>query len=266
MAANLQSYKVAFQEDPASSTKFNNLVQAIEDALNALGDSTKTAFAQGQILAPSQLKQEGASQGQAVIWNGTQWAPANPGGTVYRKVTEKDVTNTTVETDLLNSEITIPAGVMGVNKMIRATLFGDFLNNTGSRVGPTVRIKLGSTILYGDDVGSAGSNGLASSGTRYAWQLTLHILNLGSATSQWMTGWLGFGQVATPTIQGLGVLDGDLIGSGTSPPNGRFAVFTLASAASVDTAQSQLLAVTVQFSTASTALSWRLKGGIVEIV
>lgn len=79
MASDLSSYKVGSGE-VASSSKFDNLVQAVQDALNAVGDQTKMAWAAGKIIDPVQIQQKGATSGQALVWNGTDWAPATVGG------------------------------------------------------------------------------------------------------------------------------------------------------------------------------------------
>lgn len=65
---DLESYKVSAGE-LSSATKFNNLVQAIEDEL---GD-----------IDPDQIDDGGASSGQALVWNGSAWAAATVSGATY---------------------------------------------------------------------------------------------------------------------------------------------------------------------------------------
>lgn len=79
MACDLSSYRVAAGET-SSATKQNNLIQAIQDALNAIGDTTKMAWGSGAIIDPNQIKQSGATSGQALEWNGSAWAPATVSG------------------------------------------------------------------------------------------------------------------------------------------------------------------------------------------
>lgn len=40
-------------------------------------------------LRPSQIGQDGASTGQALVWNGTAWAPATPGGAAITQTAVK---------------------------------------------------------------------------------------------------------------------------------------------------------------------------------
>ena len=76
MSSNLQAYKFGASET-SSSTKFNNLVQAAEDAFNAIGDTSKMAFAAGLIFDPAKIMQSAAATDNALIWNGSAWAPAS---------------------------------------------------------------------------------------------------------------------------------------------------------------------------------------------
>lgn len=78
MSSDLSSYKVAAGETPISSSKFNNLVQKLQDSLNGLGGGL-TAWASGKNVPLTQLAQGGASTGQALLWNGTDWSPAAAG-------------------------------------------------------------------------------------------------------------------------------------------------------------------------------------------
>src|SRR5262245_53590448 len=78
MTANLQTYKVQ-RGDGNASSKFNALVQAIEDLFNAIPDNAKNAFAPGNIFDLAQLMQGGASVGDILNWNGTDWAKTTPG-------------------------------------------------------------------------------------------------------------------------------------------------------------------------------------------
>lgn len=75
MSLNLSSFKVALDE-LSSSTKFDALVQAIQDAANNLGDPAYGAFAPGKIFDLSKIKQGGATPGQVLAWQtSNQWAP-----------------------------------------------------------------------------------------------------------------------------------------------------------------------------------------------
>jgi hypothetical protein len=67
---------------------------------------------------------------------------------IYRKVTPKAVVNSIAETDLLNGEITIPAGLMGISGGIRLTMMGDCVNNSAAtQAAPVFKLKLGATTI-----------------------------------------------------------------------------------------------------------------------
>jgi hypothetical protein len=60
VSADFSTYKVASAET-SDATKFDAFVQAVQDALNAIGDTTKMNWSSGQIIALSQMSQSGAS-------------------------------------------------------------------------------------------------------------------------------------------------------------------------------------------------------------
>jgi hypothetical protein len=181
----------------------------------------------------------------------------------YRKTSEKDVVNTVAGTDLLNGDITIGAGVMGTDKTLRATLIGDYLNNTGAVRSLTVSVSFGGVTLWTETIGD-GVNTIGASGNRRAMRISLEIANLGAANSQMMTGMIA--------LSGLGAATGtgaDLAGLTrlyTNAGNSERSTFGSSGAIAVDTASAQALLVTVTHSTASASLSARLKYAIIEIV
>jgi hypothetical protein len=182
MSSDLSSYKVANLE-VSSSTKYDNFVQKVQDTFNAIGDTNLMTWAAGKIITLAQVAQGGASSGQVLAWNGTDWAPANAAsGVTYPKTTAKTVNTTVSETDLLNGEITIGAGVLGTTGVAELTAFGDFLNDSGSnQVFPRWKLKLGGTTLV--DSGTIGAT-WGTAATRLPWRLSVEICNLGAANSQ----------------------------------------------------------------------------------
>ena len=173
------------------------------------------------------------------------------GAAVYRKTTEKDIVNTTTETDLLNGEVTVAAGVMSTNKMLRAVLVGDYLNNSGSQPNQTVKIKLGATDLWVGTVTAA-----AVQAARRAWRIEFTVANLASASSQFMEGALVIGE-GTPTT-GVGN-----VGAGGSPS--RYGEIGTNGTTAVNTGNAALLEVTVTHAVAHASLSWRLKYARVSV-
>ena len=254
MSADLSIYKVS-KNETTSSTKFDSLVDALQDALNSVGDTSKTAFAGGLIFDPAKIMQNGANSGDVLTWNGTQYAPAAPpaGPVVYRKTTAQDVTNTTTETDLLNGEITLAAGALDSNKIMRATLVGDLLFNRNASDLARIRVKLGGSTVY--DSGATGGWQTGLSASRLPWRMDLWVQELGSTSSQMFSGTLAVGTMPATPSTGLGILysTAGVYEFSSNGPTAVNATVTLA------------LQVTVQWSFASTNNSFRLQSGFVEV-
>lgn len=252
MTVDLSSYQV-LNGETSSASKFNNLVTAVQASLNAIGDVTKMGWLAGKIFDPNQIKQDAAVTGAHLEWDGTDWRAK---GAKYRKTTEKDVVNTTTETDLLNGEITIGAGVMGTDRMARLTILGDYLNNSGGTKTLTIKLKLGSTLLFD----SGASPAISATANRMPLRIVVEIPNLGAANAQW-------GSIIA-NLSYTSVTTG--IGQGFTLPDAAGNVFVLHGAlsapAALDTATSKLVEVTATHSAAHASLSCRLKHALLEII
>lgn len=191
----------------------------------------------------------GGAAGQVLTGVGTTMTWAYGSG-VYRKTSEKDVVSTVTETDLLNSSVTIGAGVLGTDRMLRAVLIGDYLNNSGANRTFTLKVKLGATTLFQDD-----SVSLTAGATRRPWRIEFELANLGAPNSQFLFGKVDLGINTAPTT-GIG----DLY---TNDMNGPWGT---SGTAAVDTSSAQALAVTVTHSAADANLSMRLKYAVVEVI
>lgn len=112
-----------------------------------------------------------------------------------RKTTPKAVANTVVDTDLLNGEVTVGAGVMGIDRICRLTVSGDYENGSGAQVNfPRFKLKLGAAATVVIDTGTCTTAPISSAvGLRGGWRLVIEIANLGSAASQicYMNGGVG---------------------------------------------------------------------------
>lgn len=252
MSVSLAAYKVATNET-SSSSKFDNLVQAVEDSLNAIGDTTKMAWKSGLIFDPSQIKQNAAASGQALAWNGSIWAPATVGGgaVVYKKTTQKDVVNTTTKTDLFNAEITIGAGVMTSSGRMLITAGGDYLNNSGSSRTATLELKLGTTVLW-----AAAGNAIAVSATRRAWHLHAWVQAQAATNAQRGGGIMWFSSTTAATTG---------TGSHDSVSDQILGVFETV-ASTEDMTASKALTFSVTHAAANASLSMRLDYARVEVL
>jgi hypothetical protein len=117
MPASYSSYKVADQEI-SSASKFDNLVQAVEDALNNVGDTTRMDWAPGDIFDADKIKQGGAATGQALVWNGTNWAPGGASLVRAKELTGDQSNSTTTLTEVSALSLTTGIGTFHFKYMI----------------------------------------------------------------------------------------------------------------------------------------------------
>jgi hypothetical protein len=179
---------------------------------------------------------------------------------LYRKTTAKQVVSSTVETDLLNGEITIGAGVLGTVNALRLTASGDWINNTGAnQITPRFKLKLGATTLL--DTAVIATN-WSSNAARMGWKVEATIQNLGATNSQWaqlvmdMSGFFtGAGAATFTTGEGINQII-----------TANLAKILGANAGTVDTTAAQALAFTVTLPVSNAACDVTLKQAIVEII
>ena len=178
--------------------------------------------------------------------NGVGWAAP---GDFLRGASQLDVVNTAAETAIFTGSV--PAGALGTDRMVRLTLFGDYLNNSGAPKTATLRVKYGATTLWGDIGASlAGNDPL-----RRAWQLELFLGNQGATNNQQLGGRVAMMPTTAASVAGLG--------AATVTPT--YDVVFHGSAAEDSTA-AKTLAVTVQHSAAASTVSWRRQYAALELV
>lgn len=179
-----------------------------------------------------------------------------PLGGLYRKTTSKTVNNTVVETDLLNGEITIAAGVLGTTGMLRLSTHVDGLNNSGAPATWQLKVKLGATTLF--DTGTLTVNSQGAS--RFGWRLDFELLNLGTANSNVARMKLLLPQAA---LAGVTVAAGTVVAQGTGE---KWTLIEDSFASTVDTSTSKTLVVTVTHGTAAATIETKLYGAVVEVL
>lgn len=245
---DFEPYKVVTSET-SSATKFDNLVQAIEDEFGDIdpdqisgypSDVTKFLSGAGTWIAPT------ASSGLSVIGTPT--------------TTAADVVSSASELSLRLASAAgnstgwlIPAGTIGTTKLITLKAHGDYLYNVG---GATIRFRVylrdgaGANTLLFDDTSAAAN----VSANRNPWKLEIDLAALNSASSQLMTGTLAMPEPpgGAPT-SGIGTTEFGAAGA-TRP-----ITFADDAASAVDMATDKYLDVTVTWSASNAALSWRLK-------
>jgi hypothetical protein len=162
--------------DPAAAIAKSKLASlAIVDGDVAAGAAIAASKLAGNIPV-SKLSGFPNLLAQILKGDGTFALPA-----VYRKTTSKQVVNTVTETDLLHGEITIAAGLMGTNGVLRFTAWGDQINNSGATQStPRLKLKLGATTLLDTNVVAAV---WSTNAARWGWRITVEIINQGRRTA-----------------------------------------------------------------------------------
>jgi hypothetical protein len=186
----------------ANFTTVRNVVNGNIDDSNIKAGA---AIAQAKIAAgylPSKLAQEGALSSQAMIWDGTKWAPgAQSSALLVKSAVEVDITSTT-ETDLFRYNV--PGGTLGTDKTIWVHLHGTYTNNSGSARTFILRTKYGGTTIFDD-----GSISIPTNASDRAWSLDAYLTARGSAGSEILYGsiTLSAGSGATAGIGDLTIND-----------------------------------------------------------
>jgi len=181
----------------------------------------------------------------------------------YRKTTPKSVLNTNAETDLLNGELQLAAGVMGTNRLLRLTAWGDYIQNYTSVATLRFKLKLGAaaTIVMDTSTLDLSSN---ISPLRYGWRIMAEVLNLGAANTQ-LVHYVHIMGMSNPVAMtsfsfrfatGEGIYQGR---DGISHAEG----FNVAA---IDTAAAMNVALTVTQGYAQPTLETKLYGAVAEII
>lgn len=157
------------------------------------------------------------------------------------QVTENDIVNTTVETDLLS--YSVPGGTLGEFGSLRVMIIADYLNNHTSTSTVTLKIKYGATTMY-QDVTIAFP---VSQAARYPVILSFILSSKGATNSQSLNGTLLYGSTGGANI-GIGNLASDETNATTPFVGGT---------ASEDSTASKTLAVTITHGTQNSNISFR---------
>jgi len=188
------------------------------------------------------------------------WA-APPGITAYRKTTAKTINASTTETDLLNGEISIAAGVMGTGGVATLVAWGDLLNNNATSLNsPRWKLKLGGTTLIDSNI--FGGNVWTQSAARWGWRVCCEIMNLGSAGAQIATIDMRY---TLPALAGAGPV-AFTIGNGNHGGTGGYAVVIGNNTGAVDTTASKLLEFTVTLPVLAATMECKLYGALVTVL
>jgi hypothetical protein len=174
-----------------------------------------------------------------------------PAGAIDRVTSAIDITNTTVETTLYSK--VIPAGMMGIDRMLRLSLMGTFKHDSTSD-SMIVRVKLGGTTIIQDTMGNNSSGS-----PRWPWTLELWLACTGAANANF--GKMLIWTIDPPSSQAT-------IGYGEGAFNGqqRNSFWSTAGRTAIDMSVAQTLTITCQWNVANVNDSWRLEYGSLELV
>lgn len=167
---------------------------------------------------------------------------------IDRDMSENDVVDTASETTLYS--FSVPANTLGTNKVLRVSLRGDYLNNSGATKTLDFKIKYGTTTLVHSLVDT-----FANDADRQTWTMDFLFGAVDSASVQIVNGTLLFSKALTPTI-GIGS-----IFSGLAARGGGFQ-----GTAAEDSTGALALTITVKHSAAHANTSFRAKIRIIELL
>jgi hypothetical protein len=154
---------------------------------------------------------------------------------IYRKNTTTDIVSATTG-DLTAAALTIAAGAIGANGIVRVTAWGDYLNHTG--VNQTVNV----AIKFGSNSGQLFQITAVDSASRFSWRVAWDIDN----------------QNAT-NVQQQG-------GSAAFAVSGSVSTFVIGSTAmAVDTTAAVAVKLNATLGASDANLSLRLHGAIIQV-
>lgn len=162
-------------------------------------------------------------------------------------VTELDIVSDNTEQTIYSKSI--GASTLMLGGVLRLTILGDYLNNSGGTRTLQVKVKFGSTTLYDDTTIS-----IAVAAERYPIFWQIFLANRGSDSSQWCGGLLMIGN--RPATTGIGELATDEVAA-NAPIGGT---------ATEVTTSAKTFSVTVTHSASNASLSFRREVAILEMM
>ena len=170
---------------------------------------------------------------------------STPGSRVLAStVADVSVVNTVTEGDLVS--LTIPAGVVAAGDMVRITVGGDSLQNSGANVDYTYRFKLGATTVLATAVVA-----VTATASRRNWRCVVEIVFVTAASERVSAAFSGSGGQTDTWKSGATTFPSGATGYGT---------------AAVDTASAVVAKLTVQMGTANANADAVAHHAIMELI
>lgn len=169
-------------------------------------------------------------------------------GVYDRETSEVDIVNTAVGSALYSKSI--GAGHMSTDRMLRCTIQGDYLNNSGVSQTLTLTVSLGATAAWQDLTTVA----IPTDADRRPFRIVVEIANRASASVQNMTGtfWLG------AAVAGSGAGIGDIDAANN--------VIVFGGTAAEDTSVAKSLTISAAHGVANANLSIRKRYAMLELL
>lgn len=187
MPFDFSAYRVSPGEKPASSNKFNNFLQSVQDGMNAMPPANLIGF-------PSDATK---------FLNGAgSWVTPITDMAFAAVKSSPTAVSTTTATDLFAGAFQIPAARMSATSAIKIWAIGDY-NPGGTARTIRLALSLGGQTIWD----SAASASMPASGSAFGWEFSARIQNLGSLSLQLASGKFDSNNSASPAT-GTGKLDG----------------------------------------------------------
>lgn len=177
-------------------------------------------------------------------------------GILDRSTAEFDLVNSAAATALWSK--TVAAAAMSTDRMLRGTIIGDYLNNTGGAASLAISLQLGGVAVLADTM-----TAIDAGATRRPWRFVFEIANLNSASAQFAAGLFSFG-AATAATAGTGDVFADNYVSSLNATTQQNAI--LAGAATGATGSAIAVAFAAAHGSASASLSFRKKYACLELL
>ena len=190
----------------------------------------------------------------------------NTGVYVYDvNTTTVDVVSSTTETSIYSKSI--GAGHLSTSRLLRVTIEGDALINSGTPT-LTLRCKFGATTWFGDVTAT-----ISTSAVRQGWWLELYLQNLNATNVQRAWGRAGSSPAVAGSVAGIGNLAAN---DGSGNPNANWLTVPSVNGYSdfqsngttmaEDTTTAKTFDVTVQWDVNSASVSFRKFSAVMELL
>lgn len=167
---------------------------------------------------------------------------------VYKKAAAAvDVVSSSAEVPVFDEMI--PGGSMSTNGIVRVTLVGDYLNNSGGASNFTLRVKIGGSAVFGTVFA-----GISSTGRRSPQRVIFEFVNNGSPTTNFCQGewWYSSFDSTSGSVAGSYATTAPLLFSSGST--------------AIDTTEVVDISVTAQHSVSSAQISFRIQNFMIEFL